>query len=95
MRLSTVLTVGASSFGFASAQSNATNNNYSGVSPGQRYNVNATQARTIIEGAIRQANSLGIPFNIAVTDPGANLVAFHRMDNAFLGQVDRNVSTYC
>jgi uncharacterized protein GlcG (DUF336 family) len=34
------------------------------------------------------ATALNIPQNIAVVDPSGMLVAFHRMDNAYLGSID-------
>jgi uncharacterized protein GlcG (DUF336 family) len=45
-------------------------------------------ARRIIAAGERKAAELGIPYNIAVTDAGAGLVAHVRMDGAWLGAVD-------
>jgi uncharacterized protein GlcG (DUF336 family) len=42
----------------------------------------------VIEGARRKAERLGVPMNIAVVDSGANLVAFARMDGAWLGSIE-------
>ena len=36
----------------------------------------------MIKAAENKANELGIAVNIAVVDPGGNLVAFSRMDHA-------------
>jgi uncharacterized protein GlcG (DUF336 family) len=46
------------------------------------------KAQLIIEAAIDKANTVGQPMNIAVVDAGANLVAFMRMDGAWLGSID-------
>jgi len=38
-----------------------------------------------------KAKEIGVPMNIAVVDEGANLKAFHRMDNAWLGSIDISI----
>ncbi|RZL38056.1 MULTISPECIES: heme-binding protein [Pedobacter] len=38
-----------------------------------------------------KASEIGVPMNIAVVDEGANLKAFHRMDNAWLGSIDISI----
>lgn len=38
-----------------------------------------------------KANEIGVPMNIAIVDEGANLKAFHRMDNAWLGSIDISI----
>jgi uncharacterized protein GlcG (DUF336 family) len=45
-------------------------------------------ALRVIEGARLRAAAIGVPMNIAVVDHGNNLVAFARMDGAWLGSVD-------
>jgi uncharacterized protein GlcG (DUF336 family) len=45
-------------------------------------------ARHVIESAHRAADAIGVAMNIAVVDDGNNLVAFERMDGAWLGSVD-------
>lgn len=45
-------------------------------------------ARHVIENARRAAEAIGVPMNIAVVDDGNNLVAFERMDGAWLGSID-------
>jgi uncharacterized protein GlcG (DUF336 family) len=42
----------------------------------------------VVEGARRAAEAIGVPMNIAVVDDGNNLVAFERMDGAWLGSID-------
>lgn len=44
-------------------------------------------AQTMINAARRKAEEIGVPMNIAVVDGGNNLVAFARMDNAWLGSI--------
>ena len=46
------------------------------------------KARLAIEAAIDKAKKIGQPMNIAIVDAGANLVAFMRMDGAWLGSID-------
>ncbi|HEY0264723.1 MAG TPA: heme-binding protein [Granulicella sp.] len=45
-------------------------------------------ARRIIAAAEKKAEELGQPMNIAVVDEGGNLIAFERMENAWLGSID-------
>ena len=46
------------------------------------------KARLIIDAAIRKAEEIGQPMNVAVVDAGTNLTAFLRMDGAWLGSID-------
>jgi uncharacterized protein GlcG (DUF336 family) len=46
------------------------------------------EARRIIAAAEKKAEELGQPMNVAVVDDGGNLVAFERMENAWLGSID-------
>ena len=46
------------------------------------------QAQLMIEAAIDTAKKIGQPMNIAIVDAGANLMAFMRMDGAWLGSID-------
>ncbi len=45
-------------------------------------------ARRIIAAATAQAEKIGQAMNIAIVDAGGNLLAFERMDNAWLGSID-------
>jgi uncharacterized protein GlcG (DUF336 family) len=45
-------------------------------------------AETVIAAACRHSQQIGVPMNIAVVDEGNNLVAFARMDGAWLGSID-------
>ena len=50
--------------------------------------VTLAAAMTVIEAARKQAEKIGVPMNVAVVDAGANLVAFVRMDGAWLGSIE-------
>ena len=54
--------------------------------------ISLSLANTLISRAIEKAEELGVNVCIAVTDNGAHLKTFARMDNAFLGSVDVAVS---
>ena len=45
-------------------------------------------ARRVLLAAEREANNQSQPMNIAVVDAGGNLIAFVRMDGAWLGSID-------
>jgi len=49
------------------------------------------QAMTVIEAARKKAEAQGTLMDIAVVDAGANLKAFVRMDDAFLGSIDISI----
>ncbi len=51
-------------------------------------NITLQQAEKVISAAKEKATDIKVPMNIAVVDRGGNLVAFVRMDNAWLGSVD-------
>ena len=53
-----------------------------------RRGVGIDAALRVIESARLKAAAIGVPMNIAVVDHGNNLVAFARMDGAWLGSVD-------
>lgn len=69
-------------------QVNRTLTNGWGSTPSQRHYINATQALTVINAAIEHSS---VPNDIAVLDPSSQLVAFLRMDNAYLGSVDISI----
>jgi len=48
-------------------------------------------AEIISSAAKTKAKEIGVPMNIAIIDEGANLKAFHRMDNAWLGSIDISI----
>ncbi|WP_200933288.1 MULTISPECIES: GlcG/HbpS family heme-binding protein [unclassified Sphingomonas] len=45
-------------------------------------------AGILIEAAKAKADAIGVAYNIAVVDAGGNLLAFARMDRAWLGSID-------
>lgn len=54
-------------------------------------NITLDQAEKIIAIAKEKAVSIETKMNIAVVDAGANLVAFARMDGAWLGSLDISI----
>lgn len=54
-------------------------------------NITLKQAEAIIEVAKATSVTLDTKMNIAVVDSGANLVAFARMDGAWLGSLDISI----
>ena len=55
---------------------------------GNALGISLEEARQIIAAAIKKANEINVKMNIAVVDEGANLVAFERMDGAWIGSID-------
>jgi uncharacterized protein GlcG (DUF336 family) len=51
-------------------------------------NVSLEQAEAAIKAAKEKARELNILENIAIVDAGTNLVAFARMDEAWIGSID-------
>ncbi len=58
------------------------------LEPTSTLDINALQARAVVDGAILKAVQLGVNMDIAVVDAGGNLKAFLRMDGAWLGSID-------
>lgn len=54
-------------------------------------NITLQQAQAAVEAARQKALELNLKMNIAVVDAGANLVAFARMDGAWLGSLDISI----
>ena len=52
------------------------------------HNVTSEQARKIIDACLQKSEELNLKMNIAVVDSGTNLVAFNKMDGAWLGSID-------
>lgn len=46
------------------------------------------QAQAVIAAAVKKAEEIGVPMNIAVVDQGNNLTAFAKMDGAWGGSID-------
>lgn len=51
-------------------------------------NITLEQAQKAIDAAIAKSKEIGTKMNIAVMDNGVNLVAFAKMDDAWLGSID-------
>ena len=51
-------------------------------------NISLNQAEAAIKAAKEKARQLNTLMNIAIVDAGANLVAFARMDDAWIGSID-------
>jgi len=51
-------------------------------------NITLDQAQVAINAAQAKAEAINTKMNIAIVDSGANLVAFVRMDGAWLGSLD-------
>lgn len=51
-------------------------------------NITLEQARKVVDAAIKKSEELSVKMNIAVVDSGTNLVAFNKMDDAWLGSID-------
>ena len=54
-------------------------------------NISLAQAEKLISAAKEKAIALDCKMNIAIVDGGANLVAFARMDGAWLGSLDISI----
>ncbi|MEO6830368.1 MAG: heme-binding protein, partial [Acidobacteriaceae bacterium] len=50
--------------------------------------IHLKDARRIIAAAEKKATEIGQPMNIAVADAGGRLIAFARMDKAWMGSID-------
>jgi len=53
--------------------------------------ISLDQAEKLSHVAKAKASEIGVAVNIAIVDEGANLVCFHRMDNAWLGSLDISI----
>lgn len=50
--------------------------------------INLEVAKQLIDGAEKEAQNLGVQMVISVVDEGGNLIAIHRMDDAWLASID-------
>ena len=55
---------------------------------GKVLGVSLEAARKVIRAGQDKAREIGQPMNIAVVDAGTNLVAFERMEGAWIGSID-------
>jgi uncharacterized protein GlcG (DUF336 family) len=51
-------------------------------------NITLKQAQNILKAAVNKAEEIETKMNISIVDSGANLKAFIRMDDAWLGSID-------
>lgn len=51
-------------------------------------NITLEQAQKVVAAAIKKSKELDVLMDITVVDAGTNLVAFARMDGAWLGSID-------
>lgn len=51
-------------------------------------NITLKQAQKAVEAAISKSKELNVKMNISIVDSGTNLVAFSRIDGAWLGSID-------
>lgn len=51
-------------------------------------NITLEEAERVVKAAKAKAKKMKVAMNIAVVDSGTNLVAFARMDGAWLGSID-------
>jgi uncharacterized protein GlcG (DUF336 family) len=54
--------------------------------------ISLEEARNVIRAGQKKAAEIGVPMNIAVVDAGANLVAFERMEGAWIGSIDISIN---
>jgi uncharacterized protein GlcG (DUF336 family) len=59
-----------------------------GATASQSARITLSTAQAVLAAARAKATQIGVPMNIAVVDEGSNLVAFARMDDAWLGSID-------
>jgi uncharacterized protein GlcG (DUF336 family) len=57
----------------------------------QTKDISLDQAQAAVAAALKKAQELKLAMNIAVVDAGANLKAFARMENAWLGSIDISI----
>ena len=50
--------------------------------------ITLAQAQSAVAAALQKSKEIGVKMNIAIVDAGANLKAFARMENAWLGSID-------
>jgi uncharacterized protein GlcG (DUF336 family) len=58
-----------------------------------RETITLEEARRVIDAAVRKAEEIGQPMDIAVVDAGGNLKAHVRMDGAFVGSITISINT--
>jgi uncharacterized protein GlcG (DUF336 family) len=66
----------------------STNHNNGATTSQSGRTLTLSVGQAVLEAARAKARQIGVPMHIAVVDEGTNLVAFARMDDAWLGSID-------
>lgn len=53
--------------------------------------ITLAQAQKILAAAVKKAEEINVPMNIAIVDAGGNLKAFYRQEDAFIGSIDISI----
>ncbi len=53
--------------------------------------ITLAQAQKILAAALKKAEEIKVPMNIAIVDAGGNLKAFYRQEEAFIGSIDISI----
>ena len=53
--------------------------------------ITLTQAQAALGAALKKSDEIGVKMDICVVDAGANLKAFARMDDAWIGSIDISI----
>ena len=53
--------------------------------------ITLAQAQKILAAALKKAEEIKVPMNIAIVDAGGNLKAFYRQEDAFIGSIDVSI----
>ena len=53
--------------------------------------ITLAQAQKILAAALKKAEAIKVPMNIAIVDAGGNLKAFYRQEDAFIGSIDISI----
>lgn len=69
----------------------ASNGNFLGSSPSQRYVVSQSQAMQILTAAAAESANISVPCCIAVVNPYSQLVAFLQTDNSVTVSIDISI----
>lgn len=54
-------------------------------------NITLEQAQRVLQAALADATERGLSMNVSVVDAGANLKAFSRQDDSWLGSIDISI----
>lgn len=57
--------------------------------------ISLEQAKVVVAAAMEKAQAINTKMDIAIVDAGANLKAFARMDDAWIGSIDISIKKAC